>query len=198
MNSELKTITRESIETALILLLKEKPLREISISELAARAGVSRAAFYRNYKDKNEVLNSYLLKTLEEVEARCWAAVDRTHDFESYWLEMFREWKNLSETFSLIDNPQLNSVIQNSINRRSDYFVREDFTMERYREYMLFGAMTNVTREWIGRGMIESPEEMAHFCNSVISVNRVPPQARTSNGLIPQGTPSPDAVPEKK
>ena len=42
-------LTREAIETALLQLLEKKELAKISISELVKRAGVSRAAFYRNY-----------------------------------------------------------------------------------------------------------------------------------------------------
>jgi len=37
---------------ALLLLLAQKPLEEISISELVDTAGVGRASFYRNYGRK--------------------------------------------------------------------------------------------------------------------------------------------------
>ena len=51
-NAESKRITRECIESALILLLENKSFADISISELVKRAGVSRTAFYRNYESK--------------------------------------------------------------------------------------------------------------------------------------------------
>ena len=56
-NQESNLLTREAIETALLQLLEKKELAKISISELVKRAGVSRAAFYRNYdsKDKLEI-----------------------------------------------------------------------------------------------------------------------------------------------
>ena len=47
-NQESNLLTREAIETALLQLLEKKKLTKISISELVKRAGVSRAAFYRN------------------------------------------------------------------------------------------------------------------------------------------------------
>ena len=37
-------------------LLEKKDLKKITISELVERAGVSRAAFYRNYSSKEEIL----------------------------------------------------------------------------------------------------------------------------------------------
>ena len=55
-NQEANQITRESIETALLHLMEKKDLPQISISELVKKAGVSRNAFYRNYKSKEEIL----------------------------------------------------------------------------------------------------------------------------------------------
>ncbi|CQR25210.1 transcriptional regulator [Streptococcus varani] len=55
-NKEANQITRESIETALLHLMEKKELPQISISELVKKAGVSRNAFYRNYKSKEEIL----------------------------------------------------------------------------------------------------------------------------------------------
>ncbi len=45
---------------ALLKLIKEKPFSSITISELTAKAGVSRITFYRNYTSKEEVLTSYI------------------------------------------------------------------------------------------------------------------------------------------
>lgn len=55
-NKESNQLTRESIETALLFLLEKKDMAQISISELVKKAGVSRNAFYRNYKSKEEIL----------------------------------------------------------------------------------------------------------------------------------------------
>lgn len=55
-NRENNSLTREALETALIYLLQTKQLASITISELVKTAGVSRNAFYRNYKSKEEIL----------------------------------------------------------------------------------------------------------------------------------------------
>ncbi|TCD46797.1 TetR/AcrR family transcriptional regulator [Streptococcus sp. X16XC17] len=55
-NKESNQLTKESIETALLFLMEKKDLHQISISELVRKAGVSRNAFYRNYKSKEEIL----------------------------------------------------------------------------------------------------------------------------------------------
>jgi AcrR family transcriptional regulator len=50
--------TRYSIEVALLELMKEKSISEITISELANAADVNRKTFYNHFKSVNEVLKS--------------------------------------------------------------------------------------------------------------------------------------------
>lgn len=47
------------ITESLLELLKDKPLNDISISELCSHAQVGRATFYRNFEVKEDVLNVY-------------------------------------------------------------------------------------------------------------------------------------------
>ncbi|OLF47980.1 TetR family transcriptional regulator [Streptococcus cuniculi] len=66
-NKEINQLTRESIETALLFLLEKKDMRQISISELVKKAGVSRNAFYRNYKSKEEILELAYARTSQNL-----------------------------------------------------------------------------------------------------------------------------------
>lgn len=66
-NDELKEITLHSIETALALLMKEKDLEEISITDICRKAGVSRNAFYSHFKSKNDIFDHILLEINKEV-----------------------------------------------------------------------------------------------------------------------------------
>lgn len=47
--------SREAIQNALLALLRDKPLDEITISELAIKADVNRKTFYNNYHNIQEV-----------------------------------------------------------------------------------------------------------------------------------------------
>ena len=66
-NQESNAITRESLEISLLQLLDKKDLKKITISELVERAGVSRAAFYRNYESKEELLESIFQSTVSNI-----------------------------------------------------------------------------------------------------------------------------------
>ena len=56
----------EHLTNAMLKLLRDKPLGEISISELIEEAGVGRASFYRNFEDKADILKAYLNKIFHE------------------------------------------------------------------------------------------------------------------------------------
>lgn len=51
---------RKHLTDAFLSLLAEKPLEDISISELVDTAEVGRASFYRNYERKEDILKLYL------------------------------------------------------------------------------------------------------------------------------------------
>lgn len=61
-----KQLTKESITESLFLLLKKKDYISITITDIARKAGVSRMAFYRNYHDKNQVIEEYFDHIYEE------------------------------------------------------------------------------------------------------------------------------------
>jgi len=47
------------IYEALLLLMDEKPYDKITVSDIIEKAGIARQTFYRNFKDKNEVVIQY-------------------------------------------------------------------------------------------------------------------------------------------
>jgi AcrR family transcriptional regulator len=69
--------TREEVQAevrvALVELLAERPFKDVTIDELARRAGLSRTAFYFYYPDKNEVLK----EAAESAATEIYAEADR-------------------------------------------------------------------------------------------------------------------------
>lgn len=59
-------IVIESIEEALSLLIEQKSFLDITISELVKKAGVARSTFYRNYKDKEDIVRVSIRKSIKE------------------------------------------------------------------------------------------------------------------------------------
>lgn len=61
-NNQRHQDTIAAIEVAFVSLLKEKELKDISISELCENAEISRSTFYENYADVFALTNTYAEK----------------------------------------------------------------------------------------------------------------------------------------
>jgi AcrR family transcriptional regulator len=59
--------TRERLGAAMIALIQEKTIDEVSVQEVLDRAGVGRSTFYLHYRDKDDLLLSQLEVFLEMV-----------------------------------------------------------------------------------------------------------------------------------
>ena len=57
---------KECIVKSLVSLMKEKEFKNISITEITKKAGVSRMAYYRNYNFKEDILNDYMTTLIED------------------------------------------------------------------------------------------------------------------------------------
>lgn len=82
----------ENLYNALLRLMDQKPYREISVTELASEAGVSRMAFYRNYQDKGEILIDHVERTLRCYYQKCQEIENLTE--REMWVSFFLEMKN--------------------------------------------------------------------------------------------------------
>ena len=69
MSNENHEIAVDSIYTALLQLMEQKPYEEITITDIVRRAGVSRMAYYRNYDSKDEILTRRLRGLLDPLTA---------------------------------------------------------------------------------------------------------------------------------
>ncbi len=85
------TLARECIYTALLQLMEDKSYDQITIQEIVDRAGVSRMAYYRNYRTKDEILE----KHLDDVLAK-YLKEDNDDSTDVLSLEF---WKNFIQEF---------------------------------------------------------------------------------------------------
>ena len=67
----MSTYATDSLGPALLALMAEKDIRKVTVDELAAKAGVGRATFFRNFSSKEEVLTTYLVRRWRSYEREC-------------------------------------------------------------------------------------------------------------------------------
>ena len=113
-NQENKAITRESIEISLLQLLEKKDLKKITISELVERAGVSRAAFYRNYGSKEEILKSVFESSIAKI-TKSLDGYNLKTDLYQVWVYLLKEVKKEAKIISLAIDYNFEQVLTKAV-----------------------------------------------------------------------------------
>ena len=156
---------------ALKKLLKQKKLEDITVSELAEEAGISRTTFYRNYHSLNDIIEDYLERY------PFGAGSPDSYSPENFALEkrLYDSFTSLKQEQQLLDsmlNSNLHIVIYNNYaklikglckGRASDIGFRTE-----YEQTAFVGIYFSLCYEWIRGGMQESIKEMVDICYSII------------------------------
>ena len=103
--------TRKWLQDALIGLMKEKSFQDIQITELTARAQVSRPAFYLHFRSKEELLLSHVDVIFDEFHAEVSREIARGNvDRKRFNIMLFQYWERYAETLRLViqaENPDI-------------------------------------------------------------------------------------------
>lgn len=164
-------ITKESIFTALMIIMEKKDFKEISITEITKKAGVSRMAFYRSYNQMEDIIINHLDEFLVEYSKQ----LLNHHECDVYetlclYFAYFRENKKLIT--NLISSNLTNLLLKKcceffkSLFKNSTCNKGYPIETEKYIIDFIAGGNYKVLIEWAISGMEESDEYMAKFvCN---------------------------------
>lgn len=126
--------TIAAIDRAFLSLLKEKDLKDISVSELCEKAEVNRSTFYDNYTDMFTLANVYAEKIEKQVE-------DQPHaDGEFAWI--FEYIKANTDEFEI--------YFKLGISKKS----------ADYKTLFFRNGVYAVAKMWFEGGCVEPPEQM--------------------------------------
>lgn len=165
-NEECSRQTRQRLQAAMLELMQRKQIGDIQITELTRLAGVSRQAYYRNFRSMQELLRSIF----QELTQRINAAVPRvgaeglTH---SWYCRFFEAVQKEARTIGLL---------LSSLNAKRSvwlgFSVRNYLTPAEGGEYRILAydsAMNAIVSRWILCGARESVEEMAEMCDKMFA-----------------------------
>ena len=158
MNNEQKnSYVKRQITATLLALLKEKPLSDISISELTSRAGVGRVSFYRNYQSKEDILKEESDRLIKE-----WGKLYESNPEsapETLFPSLFDFYRDHRDFYTTLYNAGMSFVMMETI-IGTIQITPEMQNLEAYMKsfwaYGIYGWML----EWIKRGMKESGKEL--------------------------------------
>lgn len=168
-------LLRHQIADAYLELLKKKEARDISVTEIAQAAGVSRMAFYRKFEDKESIVDFYLGGIMH------WEVAYNEETGEDYDIwdvrfgeRFFEAMARYRETILLLVERGYASLIVQSINRTNECAGGDMLTssIERYNLYFLAGAAFNAVLIWLREGCKETPSEMAQALAKYMRTDR--------------------------
>ena len=153
----------EQITRAVLELLKEKPLAEISVSEIVDRAAVGRTSFYRNFASKEDVISQHIEKLTQQWEEE-YKASGKDSNAEMYG-SLFKHLKDHADFYLLLKQRNLMylflDVFLEKFGPKADYTNMWAYTTA----FITYGTYGWI-EEWINRGMQESAETMAELLSS--------------------------------
>ncbi len=158
MNNEQKnSYVKKQILTALLDLLKEKPLSDISVSELTARAEIGRVSFYRNYQSKEDILKEESDRLIKE-----WGRLYESNPEsspETLFPSLFDFYRDHREFYTTLYDAGMSSIMMETI--LSTIRITPDMpSLEAYMKSFWAYGIYGWLLEWIRRGMPESGKEL--------------------------------------
>lgn len=172
-------LTKRLIREALVTLLKEKNLRQISVRELCERAGINRTTFYKHYGAPEQVLQEIVAVEIQNVIA---LADDRgkpisTQNYLERVCEYMWENRNLHKVlFSSQIGTEESDLFRLTMNAmwsvRTFRPEMEHLDPITDRAAMLFveSGCYAVFRWWLLEDVNQTPKEIAHIICRLIGV----------------------------
>ena len=167
------TMTKECIFTALLILMEQKTYEEITITEIAKRAGVSRMSYYRLYRSKDDIL----IQHFNEIFAELLNEIKNTEGISKYQFSLliFQQAKENERLLKAVLRAKLYEMVLKCFIQYCSYLVEKIFGQDQgldpvTADYLIYeeaGRFSLLLLRWVERGMKESPEKMAKMMEQI-------------------------------
>lgn len=157
-NNKRRRESRLRIETALVRLLQDKELAQISVKEICAAADVNRTTFYANYQDIYDLADA-VQKSMEETVLGLYREEQgeavRRHDFTKLIYHIKENPIFYKTYFKLNVGDKLRFGAYDMQDAAAYYDRHVDYHIEFFRH-----GFNAVIKMWLSRDCAESPEEI--------------------------------------
>lgn len=152
------------IVQALFKLMKDHPFEEIGVTDVAKKAGVGRATFYRHFKSKNDVILYYFDSTRKEFAydqrfiPRCKA------DYIDLTTTVFEKFRSQKDVLKLIRKARLEHFYLDYLNKNfGEMFDRDHPEKNSYAPLIYAGMLFNVSMAWLDNDCADDPADLARL-----------------------------------
>jgi len=175
-----KLFVRDCIYTAVNELMKKQNFKEITITQIIDRAGISRMGFYRNFTSKENVVEEFIfekfVETIEEIEKTRKLNFD-VYDIMVTTLKTFQKYAPYVQLFL----QQGLEYLMYDCYKKGFFALYNRENTSKFRDYynqLFIGQLFNLEMTWLKNGMKESPEQLAKIYYKILKL-----QANKSNNL---------------
>lgn len=146
------------ITEAFLLLLKKKEYREISITEICKKAGVTRMSFYRNFESKEDILFRKV-RDITDSFLKDSAISYKNDTLSSYFIKLFTHMEQEKEICTALNQAGLMHIVKDEFDRVFLNTYRQEY--DDYKSVFLAGGIYNVFLFWFHNDCRENPETLA-------------------------------------
>lgn len=158
MKIKREALVGEYITEALLLLMREKEYKDISITEICAKAGVTRMSFYRNFEGKEDILKKWIVSVTDTFLTVSGISYKNDSNTE-YFIKLFTHLKQHKAICTAMYKAELIYLVKEQFDRVFLSIHQDEY--DPYKSYFLAGGIYNVFLLWLINGCKETPEELA-------------------------------------
>jgi AcrR family transcriptional regulator len=171
--------THQRLGSALVGLIQEKPIDDVTVQEVLDRASVGRSTFYLHFRDKNDLLLSQLEEFLEMMSTTLSIRKEKSHRVVPV-TEMFAhiggpdnkvyralaDAGRLNDFFDLAQGYFARGIEKRlKVSRRLPKGPQRELTA---RAVALAGSLLSLLRWWLDRGAKEPPGDMDELFHRIV------------------------------
>lgn len=170
--------TRRRLGNALVELIQEKPINEVTVQDVLDRASVGRSTFYLHYRDKDDLLLSQLESFLEMMSTMLSIRNDQSHRVAPIE-ELFAHIGNETKLYRVLaDSGHLKyffDLAQSYFSRGIEKRLKESKLLGKVPQHELparasaiAGSVLSLLQWWLDHGAKESPHAMDELFHRMV------------------------------
>lgn len=155
--------TKLALREALLTITVQKNIREISVSELCAKARINRTTFYKYYSVPTDVLQEYVFEICEDISGQILKESEDMYTKLLYICDMYYNDRNIIRLYFQQTNnitPWIQRLMGQNI---------LDLTINSA-ECFVYGGVSAILMQWILGNYVQPPDEIAKLLTKYIEM----------------------------
>ena len=158
---------KECIADAILVLIKDKPIEKVTVDEIAAKAGVGRATYFRSFASKSDAITFKFIKLWERYAELNDIKVRDRFDINNA-LPFFEYNYSIKHILSLVYAAGQQEALHESFYRIMCKKEDAGDALGIYREKFYAHGLYGLLDEWVKRDFRETPQQMANLLMSIV------------------------------